>query len=321
MSGTGLLEGKIAIVTGAGTGLGRAHALALAAAGATVVVNNRAGQPGRNSAEVVAEEIAAAGGRAISDTASVTDWVAMGRLVARAVDECGGLDIVINNAGILVWELIADTDEASFDELVAINVKGAFALTHHACAHWRALARRGEPTSGRIINTVSGIGLYGFPRGGLYGLSKGAVLSLTMVTAMEMRPLGVTANAIWPEARTRMGKGIFPEAPDEPGAFDGYDPANISPLAVYLASDLGGWLTGQVIYIQGDRVRRMEAWRAAGEYHSAAGRSFGVEELGDALPLLYGTLPALQPETSLADATEGIDPGRPDTATVEVGSA
>jgi NAD(P)-dependent dehydrogenase (short-subunit alcohol dehydrogenase family) len=319
MTRTGLLDGKVAIVTGAGTGLGRSHALALAAAGATVVVNNRVGRERPSSAELVAGEIEAAGGRALVDQASVTDWAAMGRLVERAVEECGSLDIVINNAGILVWELIADTDEAAFDELVAINVKGAFALTHHACAHWRALAMQGERASGRIINTVSGIGLYGFPRGGLYGLSKGAILSLTMVTAMEMRPYGVTANAIWPEARTRMGKGIFPEAPEEPGAFDPYDPANISPLAVYLASDRGGWLTGQVVYIQGDRIRRMEAWRVAGEHHTAGGRSFDVDELGDALPLLYGTLPTLQPETSLADATEGIDPGRPDGAEAEVG--
>jgi NAD(P)-dependent dehydrogenase (short-subunit alcohol dehydrogenase family) len=319
MSQTGLLDGKVAIVTGAGVGLGRAHALALAAAGATVVVNNRAprdsggAQPQqRSSVELLADEIVAGGGRALADTASVTDWAAMGRLVSRAVDEFGRLDIVINNAGILVWELIADTDEASFDELMAINVKGAFALTHHACRHWRALARHGERANGRIINTVSGIGLYGFPRGGLYAASKGAILSMTMVTAMEMRPYGVTANAIWPEARTRMGKGIFPEAPEEPDAFDAYDPDNISPLAVYLASDAGGWLTGQVIYIQGDRVRRMEAWRPLGEHRSAGGRSFDVAELGDALALLYGTLPALQPETSLADATEGIDPGRPD---------
>jgi NAD(P)-dependent dehydrogenase (short-subunit alcohol dehydrogenase family) len=234
----------------------------------------------------------------------------MGALVETTVEQHGRLDIVINNAGVLVWDLIAEIDEAAFDELMAINVKGAFALTHHACAHWRALAARGERPGGRIINTVSGIALYGFPRGGLYGCSKGAVLALTMVTAMEMRPYGVTVNAIWPEARTRMGKGIFPEAPDDPEAFDPYDPANISPLAVYLSSDEAGWLTGQVIYIQGDRIWRMETWRPAGEYHSAEGRSLSPAELSAAIPLLYGTVPALQPETSLADATEGIDPER-----------
>lgn len=308
----GLLDGRVAIVTGAGTGLGRAHALALARAGATVVVNNRAPAAGtESSAAAVAGEIRAAGGQALLDTASVADWDAMGALVQRTASELGRLDIVINNAGILVWELVSETGEAAFDELMSINLKGAFALTHHACAHWRRLAQRGERPGGRIINTVLGVALYGFPRGGLYGASKGATLSLTMVAAMEMRRYGVTVNAIWPEARTRMGKGIFPDAPDDPRAFDPYDPENVAPLVVYLASDAGAWLTGQVLYVQGDRVRRMETWRVAGEYHSAGGRRLETDELADALPLLYGTIPTLQPETSLADATEGIDPDRP----------
>ncbi|HLH64838.1 MAG TPA: SDR family NAD(P)-dependent oxidoreductase [Solirubrobacteraceae bacterium] len=304
----GLLDGRVAIVTGAGTGLGRAHALALAAEGATVVVNNRVGGTGASSAHAVADEIRAAGGRAVVDTASVADWDAMGALVHRTVEELGRLDVVVNNAGILVWELISETDEAAFDELMSINFKGTFALTHHACAHWRQLAQRGERPGGRIINTVSGVALYGFARGGLYGASKGATLSLTMVGAMEMRPYGVTVNAIWPEARTRMGKGIFPDAPEDPEAFDPYDPNNVAPLVVYLACDRGAWLTGQVLYVQGDRVRRMEAWRIAGEYRSSRGRGLEADELADALPLLYGTIPTLQPETSLADASEGIDP-------------
>ncbi len=310
----GRLEGKVALVTGAGGGLGRSHALALATEGATVIVNNRVrgggGGGGRASAEVVASEIALAGGRALVDTASVADWEAMGALVERAVSECGRLDIVVNNAGVLVWEMIADIGEAAYDELMAINVKGAFALTHHACAYWRRSALGGERVAGRIINTVSGIGLFGFARGGLYGASKGAVLSLNNVTAMEMHRYGVTANAIWPEARAGTSKGIFPEAPEDPDAFDAYLPDNISPLVVYLASDESAWLTGQVIYIQGDRVRRMDGWRVAAEYHSVAGRALSADELGEALPHLYGVLPKLQPETSLQNALGGIDPGR-----------
>jgi NAD(P)-dependent dehydrogenase (short-subunit alcohol dehydrogenase family) len=309
----GTLDGKIAIVTGAGTGLGRSHAHALAAEGATVVVSNRVRDGGaRPSAEVVAEEIAAAGGTAIADTCSVEDWDALGDLVERTVADHGSLDIIVNNAGILVWEPISETTEAYYDELMDINVKGTFALTRHACAHWRAAAARGERVSGRIINTTSGVALFGFPRGGLYGTSKGAIVSLTKVAAMEMRPFDVTANVIWPEARTRMGKGIFPEAPDEPGAFDPYDPDNISPVVAYLASDAASWVTGQVFYVQGDRVQRIEGWRVDGEYHSVSGRSLTVAELGNAIPLLHHALPPLQPGTSLQDAMQGIDPGRPD---------
>jgi NAD(P)-dependent dehydrogenase (short-subunit alcohol dehydrogenase family) len=315
----GRLDGKVAIVTGAGGGLGRSHALALAAEGATVIVNNRisaARRGDRASAEVVAEEIAAGGGRALIDTSSVADWAAMGALVERAIRECGRLDIVVNNAGVLVWEPIADIDEDAYDELMAINVKGTFALTHHACAYWRAASLRGERVSGRIINTVSGIGLFGFARGGVYGASKGAVLSLNNVTAMEMHRYGVTANAIWPEARAGTSKGIFPEAPDDPHAFDAYLPENISPLVVYLASDAAAWITGQVIYVQGDRVRRMQGWNVVGEYRSVAGRALSADELAEALPHLYGALPNLQPETSLLDALGGIDPGRDDEPAV-----
>jgi NAD(P)-dependent dehydrogenase (short-subunit alcohol dehydrogenase family) len=309
----GMLDGKVAIVTGAGTGLGRAHCHALAAEGATVVVSNRVRDTGAQpSAEVVAQEIARAGGAAIADTCAVEDWEALGALVERTVSDLGRLDIVVNNAGILVWDAICDIDEATYDELMAINVKGTFALTRHACAYWREAAARGEAVSGRIVNTTSGIALFGFPRGGLYGTSKGAVVSLTKVAAMEMRPYGVTANVIWPEARTRMGKGIFPDAPDEPGAFDPYHPDNISPLVVYLGSDAASWVTGQVFYVQGDRVQRIAGWNVDGEYHSESGRSLEPSELANAIPLLHHALPPLQPGTSLQDAMRGIDPERPD---------
>jgi NAD(P)-dependent dehydrogenase (short-subunit alcohol dehydrogenase family) len=309
----GMLDGKVAIVTGAGAGLGRAHCHALSAEGATVVVSNRVRDPdAQPSAQVVAQEIADAGGTAIPDTCAVEDWDALGALVQRTVSDLGRLDIVVNNAGILVWDAICDIDEATYDELMAINVKGTFALTRHACAYWREAAARGEEIAGRIVNTTSGIALFGFPRGGLYGTSKGAVISLTKVAAMEMRPYGVTANVIWPEARTRMGKGIFPEAPDEPGAFDPYHPENISPLVVYLGSDAAGWVTGQVFYVQGDRVQRIAGWSVDAEYHSESGRGLEPSELANAIPLLHHALPPLQPGTSLQDAMRGIDPERPD---------
>jgi NAD(P)-dependent dehydrogenase (short-subunit alcohol dehydrogenase family) len=295
-------------VTGAAAGLGRAEAIGLASAGATVVVNDI--DAALKNSDVV-DQIAAAGGTAAAVPGDISQRATADDLVA-AAEARGSLDIVVNNAGILVWEPISETTEANYDELMDINVKGTFALTRHACRHWRAAAARGEEVSGRIINTTSGVALFGFPRGGLYGTSKGAIVSLTKVTAMEMRPFDVTANVIWPEARTRMGKGIFPEAPDEPGAFDPYDPDNVSPVVAYLASDGAGWVTGQVFYVQGDRVQRIEGWHVDGEYHSESGRSLTIAELRNAIPLLHHALPPLQPGTSLQDAMQGIDPGRPD---------
>ena len=168
---------------------------------------------------------------------------------------------------------------------MAINVKGTFALTRHACAHWREAAGRGDDVTGRIINTTSGIALFGFPRGGLYGTSKGADgLAHQGHGDGDAPAYGVTANVIWPEARTRMGKGIFPEAPDDPQAFDPYLPENISPLVVYLGSDGAGWVTGQVFYIQGDRVQRIAGWSVDGEYHSESGRSLEPSRAGQRDP-------------------------------------
>ena len=202
---------------------------------------------------------------------------------------------------------------------MAINIKGAFALTHHACAHWRAVAERGERPGGRIINTASGIGLYGFPRGGLYGASKGAIVSLTMVTAMEMRPPRRHGERDLARGADADGQGDLPRGARGPGGVRPVRPGEHLAAGVYLSSDAAAWLTGQVLYVQGDRIRRMADLAVAGEYHSADGRSLLGRAIGDALPLLYGTLPAIQPETRLIDAIEGIDPEREATAEASAG--
>ncbi len=299
-----LLDGKVAIVTGGGRGLGRAHCLALAAHGAAVVVNDPgAGLHGENTgetpAEAVAAEIAAAGGRAIADHSSVTDWAATEKLITLAVTEFGQLDVVVNNAGILRDRMLFSMTEEDFDAVIAVHLKGTFAMTRHACAYWREQAKRGAGRGGRVINTTSGTGLFGTVGQANYGAAKAAIVSLTTITALEMARYGVTANAISPIALTRMTDGIGGVAVRNPLAgddavdgFDPQDPANASGLVVYLASAAASWLTGQVFRVHGSRVQRLRGWRSAGEYRSKSGRAVEPGELVTGLPEVYGTAPA-----------------------------
>ena len=304
----GLLDGKVAIVTGGGRGLGRAHCLALAADGAAVVVNDPgAGLHGENTgetpAEAVAAEIAAAGGRAIADHSSVTDWDATEKLIGLAAGEFGRLDVVVNNAGILRDRMLFSMTEDDFDAVIAVHLKGTFAMTRHACAYWREEAKRGaakgerEVGGGRIINTTSGTGLFGTVGQANYGAAKAGIVSLTTITALEMARYGVTANAISPIALTRMTDGIAGVNARNPVAagpegFDPRDPANASGLVVYLASDAAAWLTGQVFRVDGSRVQRLRGWKAAGEYRSRSGGAVQPGELIAGLPEVYGTAPA-----------------------------
>ena len=303
----GLLDGKVAIVTGGGRGLGRSHCLALAAHGAAVVVNDPGaglhGECGDQNpvppAEAVAAEIAAAGGRAIPDHSSVTDWAATEKLIALAAAEFGRLDVVVNNAGILRDRMLFSMTEDDFDAVIAVHLKGTFAMTRHACAYWREEAKRGTGRGGRIINTTSGTGLFGTVGQANYGAAKAGIVSLTTITALEMARYGVTANAISPIALTRMTVGVpgvavrnpVADGP-KPGSFDPQDPANASGLVVYLASDAASWLTGQVFRVHGDRVQRLRGWRSVGEYRSKAGRAVQPQELVTGLPEVYGTAPA-----------------------------
>ena len=294
----GLLDGKVAIVTGGGRGLGRAHCVALAAAGATVVVNDLgAGVHGESSGESPADEVAAEigrlGGRARANGASVTDWDAMEDLVASTVAEYGRLDIVVNNAGILRDRMVHALTEDDVDAVLGVHLKGTFALTRHACAHWRQASKRGEPVAGRIINTTSGSGLFGQVGQSNYGAAKAGIAGLTMITAMEMGRYGVTVNAVSPIAATRMTEGILDEADD--GSFDPYDPANASGLVVYLASDAASWLTGQVLRIDGNRIVRCLPWSLGEAYTACSGGAVTAKELVEAMPRLYGVAPFGRP--------------------------
>ena len=292
-----MLEGRVAIVTGGGRGIGRAHCLELARHGARVLVNDPGvGVHGEDAeerpADAVVSEIVAAGGTAIADHSSVTDWESCRAMIQRAVDDLGGLDIVVNNAGIVRDRMITSMDEDDFDAVLAVHLKGTFSMTKHACDHWRAVAKAGATNHGRIVNTTSGSGMYGNVGQSAYGAAKAAIANLTIVTALEMRRYDVTANAISPIAATRM-TATAGAATDDGGEWHRMDPGNAAPVVAYLASDAGAWLTGQVLRIEGNVVRRARTWDLEpGELRSASGERFEADELVDGMRRLYGAMPA-----------------------------
>ena len=236
-------------------------------------------------------EIQACGGKAVADHGSVADWSATQQLVERTVSDLGGLDIVVNNAGILRDRMLFSMSEDDFDAVIKVHLKGTFALMRHACAYWRESSKRGEPVAGRIINTTSGTGLFGTVGQANYGAAKAGIVSLTTIAAMEMRRYGVTVNAISPIAATRMTAGISIGQPAAADGFDPLEPANASPVVVYLASDAAGWLTGQVLRIDGSRVQRLRGWVVEGEYASPTGTAVTAQDLVEGLGGVYGVMP------------------------------
>jgi NAD(P)-dependent dehydrogenase (short-subunit alcohol dehydrogenase family) len=294
---SGMLEGRVAIVTGGGRGLGREHALELASHGASVVVNDPgasvAGDPiDERPADEVVAAIGAAGGNATANYASVTDYDGAGSMVQQALDEFGRLDVVVNNAGILRDRMITSLPHDDFDAVIAVHLKGTFNVTKHASQHWRAVGKAGGTNDARIINTTSGAGLRGNVGQSAYAAAKAGIVGLTLVTALEMRRYDVTANAISPMAFTRMVATTMDRPALDAGAFDALSPANASGVVCYLASSASAWLTGQVLRIEGRTLQRMQGWTVDGVYPSRDGQKLSAEELVDAVPRLYGTMPA-----------------------------
>ena len=260
----GLLEGKVAIVSGAGRGLGRSHALALAAEGAKIVVTDLGaslagdGADAAPAAQVVAE-IAALGGEAIQNSENVADFEGARRLVDSALERFGRLDILVNNAGILRDRMLVNMDEAEWDSVIAVHLKGHFASTRHAAAYWRDRAKSGEETHGRIINTSSPSGVFGNVGQLNYGAAKAGIAMLTIIAAQELARYGVTVNCIAPNARTRMTESAF-KLPNTDDGFDPLDPANNSPIVVALSADAAQAITGQVFHVFGGSVNMLTAW-------------------------------------------------------------
>ncbi|MFH8474990.1 3-oxoacyl-ACP reductase [Streptomyces sp. NPDC018000] len=294
------LDGMSAIVTGAGRGLGRAEALELARLGACVVVNDY-GQPGRDGsgeasatpAEEVAEEIRAAGGRAVAHLGDVSDHEQARALVELAVDTYGKLDILVNNAGILRDRMVFSMTEDEWDSVIRVHLKGHFNTTHFAASHWRTRSKEsGGPVYGRIVNTSSEAFLAGSAGQPNYAAAKGGIVGLTTSTALALAKYGVTANAICPRARTRMTEDVFAgfQEPTD-GRLDALAPEHVSPLVGYLASPAAAKVNGQLLVVHGGMVAIVERPRVAAKFDSSK-ETFSFDELDELISPYYEGRPA-----------------------------
>jgi NAD(P)-dependent dehydrogenase (short-subunit alcohol dehydrogenase family) len=270
------LEGKVAIVTGAGRGIGREHALALAEAGARVVVNDLGGSlagegTDTRPAQQVADEIAGIGGEAIADDENVDDFAGAERMIQSAVETWGRLDILVNNAGILRDRMLVNMTEAEWDAVIAVHLKGHFAPTRHAAAHWRERSKAGDEVRGRVINTSSPSGVFGNVGQANYGAAKAGIAGFTLIAAQELGRYGVTVNCLAPNARTRMTEETFGDLPKPEDGFDPLDPGNMAPVVVALCADEAQDITGQVFFVWGGMVNVLRPWEA-GELFAAEAR-------------------------------------------------
>jgi len=298
----GMLEGKVAIVTGAGRGIGREEALLLAAEGAKVIVNDvGASREGtgadKHPAQQTVDDIKAAGGEAALNTDDVSSWSGAEALVAQAVDTWGRLDVLVNNAGILRDTMSFNMSESDWDDVIRVHLKGHFAPSHFAAIHWRTRSKAGEQVSGRIINTSSEAGLYGNAGQANYSAAKAGIASLTWVLARELERYGVTANAIAPRARTRMTEDLFGAmAKAEEGKFDVFDPANVAPVVAWLASDQAADVTGQIFVVYGGNIYVMGGFHPVGTLERDS--RWSPAELAEAKAKLFAEHPSGLPKFS-----------------------
>ena len=298
----GICEGRVVIVTGAGGGLGRAYALGLAAEGAKVVVNDLGvgthGEAGETvgAAQQVVDEIRAAGGEAVANTADVADWEATRELVRTAVDTFGALHAVVNNAGFVRDRMFVSCTPEEWDAVTRVHLRGHFCTSRHAVDHWRAEQKAGRPVDARIVNTSSGAGLQGSVGQSAYSAAKAGIAALTLVQATELSRYGITANALAPNARTRMTMTAFADTmtSQAEAAFDPYAPENTAPLVAWLASERSKHVTGQVFEPFGGTIRIAEGW-TDGPTSPDASRRLTAAEAGAAVDALVDGRTAAKP--------------------------
>ncbi|HVV74407.1 MAG TPA: SDR family oxidoreductase [Mycobacteriales bacterium] len=261
----GVVDRRVVIVTGAGNGIGREHALLFAKEGAKVVVNDlggaRDGTGGSSGpAQAVVDEIKAIGGEAVANTDDISTWAGAEGLIATALDTFGGLDVLVNNAGILRDRMLVNMTEAEWDAVIQVHLKGTFGPARAAAAYWRDQSKAGNQPDARIINTTSPSGLFGNLGQTNYGAAKAGIAAFTIIAAGELGRYGITVNAIAPTALTRMTEDL--------GGFDTMDedmkasvsPDKISPLVVWLGSKESAEVTGRVFGVWGNKISVAEGW-------------------------------------------------------------
>jgi NAD(P)-dependent dehydrogenase (short-subunit alcohol dehydrogenase family) len=265
----GALDGRVAIITGAGRGIGREHAILFAAEGAKVVVNDLGGAADGTGGDVspaqqVVDEIHGMGGAAVANGDSVSSWEGAQRLINAAIEAFGDLDILVNNAGILRDRVVVNMTEEEWDAVIDVHLKGHFAPTRWAAAYWREQHKAGVTKPRNLVHTSSTSGLLANPGQANYGAAKSGIATMSQICAKELVRYGVKSNCIAPAARTRLtlatpGLGDMIQAPVESGAFDVWDPANISPLVAYLATADCAF-NGATFFVQGGTVRIVKSW-------------------------------------------------------------
>lgn len=295
----GILDGKVAVVTGAGHGVGRGHAVQLAEAGAKVVVNDLGGSTrGEGADETVAQAvvdvIVGRGGEAVADASDVSSWDGSKAMIDKAVGTFGGLDIVVNNAGILRDKMIFNMDESDWDAVIAVHMKGHFNPTRHACAYWRDKSKQiGRPVNASLVHTSSSVGLLGNVGQANYAAAKGGIAMFSIAVAHDMERYGVRSNCVAPSGSTRLLPAASERVvePDEYEQYSPRDPGNVGPLVVWLASDLSSNVSGQMFLSIGGTVTRFDPWKPAQAVTVPGNnRRWQPAELGQAMDqLVFGT--------------------------------